>query len=153
MNNHVSESRFYMWRAIFAMAHADGVVTEEESDFLHEYLANVNFTKDQVAELKKDLKYPQDVGAMFSKISEQSDRAQFFYFARLLAWCDGDFDEQEKIILDKLRSSHIANIDIDLISKSVRESAALVAADISEKGVASYSFWDKIRKFQDKEED
>jgi len=152
MNKPVSESRFYMWRAIFAMAHADGVVTEEESDFLQEYLANVKFSEDQVNTLKEDLKHPQDPGEMFSKIDEQSDRAQFFYFARLLAWCDGDFDEQEKTILDTLRSSHIANINIEQISKSVRESASLVATDISEKGVASYSFWDKIRTFQDKED-
>ncbi len=148
MNKEVSESRFYMWRAIFAMAHADGVVTEEESDFLNEYLSNVSFSDQQKSILKEDLKNPQDVGNMFSKIGDQSDRAQFFYFARMLAWCDGDFDEQEKVILDKLKSSHIAAIDIDKVSKSIRESAALVAADISEKGVASFNFWEKLRDLQ-----
>ncbi len=151
MNKTVNESRFYMWRAIFAMAHADGIVTAEESDFLNEYLSNVSFSEEQLNILKEDLKNPQDTSDMFSKITEQSDRAQFFYFALMLAWSDGDFDEQEKVILDNLRLSHIANLNLEQISKSVRESAGLVAADLNQKGV-SMNFWENIRKFYQKEE-
>jgi uncharacterized membrane protein YebE (DUF533 family) len=152
MNNEegISESRFHMWRAIFAMAHADGVVTSEETNFLNEYLARLNFSEEQKKTLVEDLEKAQDVGEMFAKITDQSDRSQFFYFGRMLAWCDGDFDEQEKIILDKLRLSHVSRIDIEQISRSVRESAALVAKDIDRRGDSALDFWENVRKFQDK---
>ncbi|NCC21325.1 MAG: TerB family tellurite resistance protein [Alphaproteobacteria bacterium] len=149
MSKKITESRFYMWRAIFAMAHADGIVTAEESEFMTEYLEHVDFSDAQRKILEEDMRSQQSVPDMFAKITEQSDRSQFFYFARLLAWCDGDFDAQEQAILDKLKVSHLAGLDMELISKSVRDSALLVAEDIKEKGVASTNFWENVRKFQD----
>lgn len=153
MPKEITESRFYMWRAIFAMAHADGVVTDEETEFMKEYLNSLNFSDTQRNILKEDMAAPQSVPDMFSKITAQSDRSQFFYFARLLAWSDGDFDAQERAILDKLKVSHVAGLDMDAISKSVRDSAKLVAEDIKEKGVASTNFWQNLRKFQENMDD
>ncbi len=149
----VTESRFNMWRAVFAMAHADGIVTDEEAEFMDEYLNNVDFTDEQKAVLRADIKDPQNVGEMFAQITEQSDRSQFFYFARLLAWCDGDFDAQEQEILDKMKISHVSGLDMDLISKSVRESAALVAEDLKEQGSASFNFWEKIKSYEENKGD
>ena len=45
MTNNVSESRFYMWRAIFALAHADHIVTDEEYRFMQKALDTENFQR------------------------------------------------------------------------------------------------------------
>ena len=39
----VSESRFYMWRTLFSVAHADNVVTDEEIAFMAHILEDINF--------------------------------------------------------------------------------------------------------------
>ena len=91
MSELVTESRFYMWRAVVALAHADGVVTPHEISFIHEYAQNISFTKGQVSTLADDLQTPQDTYDMFARIMDQSDKKDFFALARALSWCDGDF--------------------------------------------------------------
>jgi uncharacterized membrane protein YebE (DUF533 family) len=149
MSETMTESRFFMWRAIFAMAHADGVVTDDEQEFMDEYLGSLPLSAAQKETLAGDVKTPQDVTEMFANITAQSDRAQFFYFARLLAWSDGDFDAQEKVIIEKLKLPHISSLDMEAVSKSVRDSASLVAEDLNENGGVSISFWENIRKFEE----
>lgn len=99
----LSESRFHMWRAVFALAHADGHVSDEERRFMEIYLSRLTLTPEQKQTLQEDIARAQDVGVMFGKITSEKDSDDFFNFARLLVWCDGDFDEQEKRIMDMMR--------------------------------------------------
>lgn len=115
----MSESQFYMWRAIFALAHADHVVTAEELDFMQGILQSESFTPDQKAVLEKDITEPQDITKMFMSIAEEEDRSHFFYFARMLCWSDGDFDEQEQKIMLTLKSVHVRNTDVDAMIGNV----------------------------------
>jgi len=115
----VTESRFYMWRAVFALAHADHKITDEERLFMEGVLSEELFSEEQTQVLKQDIEETQDISEMFMNISEQEDRSQFFYYARLLCWSDGDFDEQEQKIMLKLKSIHVRNVDIDQMIKNV----------------------------------
>ncbi len=115
----VSEGRFYMWRAVFAMAHADDVVTSEERKYLQGILATEPFSDEQKKMLEKDMDTPQDVAAMFVKIDDQNDRSQFFYHARMLVWSDGDFGEQEQKIIMRLKQTHVRTVDFDQIIKDL----------------------------------
>ena len=115
----VSDSRFYMWRTIFAMAHADHQVTENEQSFMRDALKGEKFSKKQRQILEEDIKSPQNAADMFLKIDEQEDRSRFFYYARMLCWCDGQFDEQEQEIIIRLRQLHAKNIDFDRLLKSL----------------------------------
>lgn len=115
----VSESTFYMWRAVFAMAHADDVVTAEEKKYLHGILANEPFCAEQKRILEKDIDTPQDVANMFVKVEDQHDRSQFFYHARMLVWSDGDFGEQEQKIIMRLKQTHVRTVDFDQIIKDL----------------------------------
>jgi|JI10StandDraft_1071094.scaffolds.fasta_scaffold20526_4 uncharacterized membrane protein YebE (DUF533 family) len=115
----VSESQFYMWRAVFAMAHADNIVTEEEKKYLHGILSRERFTPEQKRILEADILTPQDIASMFVKIDDQSDRSQFFYHARMLVWSDGDFGEQEQKIILRLKQTHVRTIDFDQIMKNL----------------------------------
>lgn len=111
--NTVSESEFYMWRAVFAMAHADDEVTESELKFMNEILEKHNFSTLQKDLLKNDIENKQDISSFFSFITEQKHRSQFFRFARMLCWTDGDFDAQEQAILTKLERMNIQSADFD----------------------------------------
>ncbi len=112
-DNAMEDSRFHMWRAIFALAHADHVITLEERQFMQDILNREPFNDAQRAILRGDIKTPQDIGHMFSEISTQTDRSAFFYFARLLCWCDGDFAEQEQQIVLKLKETHLKELNFD----------------------------------------
>ncbi len=116
----VSESRFNMWRAIFAMAHADDIVSEEETKFMKEAIERYDFSDKQREVLELDIKSPQHVGTSFSRITDSQDKSDFFTFARLMAWCDGDFDEQEQLILTELKKVHIKTLDFDTLVKDVK---------------------------------
>lgn len=102
----LSESRFYMWRAIFAIAHADGVVAPDELEFIQEHTANVPFSDGQKAILAKDLANPQNVVSMFKQVKNEQDIEDFFTLARILCWSDGDFDKQERKIMKQLADMH-----------------------------------------------
>ena len=119
MSEGVSESQFYMWRTVFAMAHADHVVTEDERQFMHRILCEERFSAEQRGVLERDMETPQDVSDMFMQIGEQEDRSRFFYFARMMCWSDGNFDEQEQKIMLALKSIHVRNIDFDKVMENV----------------------------------
>jgi len=113
MSAQVTDSQFYMWRAIFALAHADDVVSPEELRFMSEVMEDIPFSDEQKAVLKSDATEEQSVEAMFKKISDPLDQAEFFRFASKLAHIDGDFGEEEQEIMLRVKQLHLSNVDID----------------------------------------
>jgi len=116
----VTDSELNMWRAIFACAHADDVVTQEERRFLRKALNSEPFSDAQRAVLEQDIEVKQEIGAMFKLITDQKDRSKFFYFARMLFWCDGDFAEQEQKILTALAKEHFDTVKVEEISRAAK---------------------------------
>ncbi len=125
MSEHVTESRFNMWRAVVAMVHADGVVTPHELTFINNHIRDINLSEGQRGVLGEDLQTPQDAYGMFAKIKEQQDKRDFFALARALSWCDGDFDNQEKLIIKHLEKSHM-----DEETQSLLEESREIAGEI-----------------------
>ena len=119
MTSLLTDSRFHMWRAVFAIAHADNVVTSEEKKYLRGVLAREPFSLEQKAILEQDMETAQDIAAMFVKIEEQNDRSQFFYHARMVVWSDGDFGEQEQKIMTRLKQTHISTLDFDKVMRDL----------------------------------
>lgn len=95
----ISESRFYMWRAVVAMAHADSVVRPHEIHFILENTKKLPLDETQRDVLTKDTETPADIRWLFSKIKHEDDRQDFFHLARALSWSDGHFDEREQELL------------------------------------------------------
>ena len=116
----VTESTLNMWRAIFACAHADNVVTQEERRFLRKAINSEPFSEAQRRILEQDIEKGQSIGEMFALITDQQDRSRFFYFARMLFWCDGDFAEQEQKILTALAKTHFDSVKVDEVTKGVK---------------------------------
>jgi uncharacterized membrane protein YebE (DUF533 family) len=109
----INDSEFHMWRTLFAMAHADGVVTNEEIRFMVEAMEDIPFTGDQKSILNKDIKEPQDIVKMFEKISDVKDQARFFQYARDIVHVDGDYGKAEQDVLLKLKKVHLQRADVD----------------------------------------
>lgn len=149
----LTESQFYMWRTLFALAHADQVVTKEEVRFMAEALEDVPFSEEQKAILKKDIKSPQDIIAMFSGVTDAQDQARFFKFAHDLVWADGDFGKAEQEILLKLQKAHIRAVSVDDLIGKVKgiefetpESAGLAARQPRTTKKIIFSFRDMFLK-------
>ena len=98
----VSESEFYMWRAIFAFAFVDTSLSLEEQELLHSYLAKARLSPEQKKVLSEDLLDPKDVVEMYHHITETQHKERFCVLSRALAWCEGDMDAQEARILSKV---------------------------------------------------
>ena len=98
----ISESEFYMWRAVFAFTFVDNVLSLEEQDLLHSYLAKVPFTKEQLKTLREDLLHPKSVVDLYRKITRREDKERFCVLARAIVWCEGDMAAQEREILKRV---------------------------------------------------
>jgi hypothetical protein len=98
----ISESEFAMWRAVFAFSLVDNALSLEEQELLRSYLKTVPFSEAQMDMLKKDFEAPQNVEAMYRKITEPTHKKRFCVLARALVWCEGDMDLQEEKILRRV---------------------------------------------------
>lgn len=120
----LNKSRFNMWRAVVAMVHADGVVTPHELSFIQDHIAHLNLSEGQLRTIGEDLKNAQDVYERFRLISDLEDQRDFFALARALSWCDGDFANQERMIIKHLEkalhdkeSRHMLEESRDLVNE------------------------------------
>lgn len=147
MSSGISQSQFYMWRTLFAVAHADNIVTDEEIAFMAHVLEDIDFSEEQTEILKDDISNPKDIEMMFRGITEQEDRSKFFDFARDLVWVDGDFGTEEQSVMIKLFREHFQNTDVDKLIGQVRlefeedpfdrHRANIIAADDEDSGSLS----------------
>ena len=128
MASGVSASRFYMWRAIVAMIHADGVVTPHEVNFIQEYTKDVPLSDPQKSILARDIAEPQDIYTMFSQIAHPQDKQDFFALARILCWSDGDFQQQERAIMQMLEKIH-SDTESQKFLKGSREDVQEISLD------------------------
>ncbi len=120
-----SISKLYMWRCVVAMAHADGIIHQDEKDYLLTMFGNMRaragMPDEYYAILTEDLQSPQDVANLLPYINEPVYRGQVVYFARLLAYIDGELHPAEEKLLNKLHASVMKGVDLDAIRKEVAE--------------------------------
>ncbi len=122
MTEQISESRFQMWRTVVALAHTDHKVVPEERDLVDNYLGHLPFSEDQKSILREDLEAAQDVADMFDAIDEPSDRGEFFQFARIMVWSDGDLDAQEDRLFERLKGTQMARLNEPNLEEMIRDS-------------------------------
>lgn len=131
--DHVSTSKFYMIRCIIAMAHADGVICNEERAYISALTNRLPLSTEQRNTIETDMVTQQDVGSLFRHINDPCFRGQVVYFARLMAYKDGVLDPSEKELLDRLHALATDGLDIETIrgeaQKAVR--AELLVHDIT----------------------
>lgn len=120
----VGNSQFYMIRCVIAMAHADGDVSAEERAYADALIDRMPFNAEQTAILHADLLQPQDVSDLLRYINDPKFRGQVVYFARLMAYKDGNLHPSEDELLHYLHLSVTQNLDMDAIRAQVKEEVA-----------------------------
>lgn len=113
MSEPVTDSRFYMWRTLFAIVHADQNVSKQEVRFMAEVLEDVPFSDAQRAILREDMLQLQDPVEMFRNVTSIKDQAQFFKIARDVVWADGAYSLEEQDILLTLKKMHVSAVSVD----------------------------------------
>ncbi len=96
------DQMFALWRAVFALVHVDGAITEEEVSYIEKIKDAFNFTRKQKKIIKTDLKNRQDVASLFEEITQVNYQRQFFVMARTIIWCDGYLHELELEAVNKI---------------------------------------------------
>jgi uncharacterized membrane protein YebE (DUF533 family) len=124
----LSQSQFYMWRCVIALAHADGHVQEEERAYLQRIIAGLDRRHGLSAEQKKvfetDMAQPQDVAALLPHVTDPQFRGQLIDFGRMLVWADGKLTPDEETVLQKLHGDLVGKLDVDGLRTEVRRELA-----------------------------
>lgn len=118
--DHVGTSKFYMIRAVIAMAHADGVVCGDEREHVEKLIKRMPFDEEQKTTLRSDLDEKQNVSYLLANINDPKYRGQVVYFARLLAHKDGELHPNEEKLLERMRLTVTDGLDMDAIREDVR---------------------------------
>lgn len=117
-----------MWRCIITMAHADGMIHDEERKYFNKIFNNMReragLSAENLALLVSDLSNPQDPFEMLKYINEPQYRSQVIYFARLLAYKDGELHPSEDALLQKLHAQVIEGVNLEDIKKEVQSNIA-----------------------------
>lgn len=98
----LNNSEFQMWRALFAFAFTDGILSVDEKNVLSDHLKDVELTEDQKKTLVKDMQNNEPVEGLYRKITNDDYKQLFCDVARTLAWCEGEIDRQEEEILKRV---------------------------------------------------
>ena len=117
----VGTSKFYMLRCIIAMAHADGVVCDEEIAYMSAIMNRIPLNDEQRDTLENDFLEKQNISTLFAHINEPSYRGQVVYFARLMAYKDGDLHPSEQELLDRLHKMATDGLDIETIRADAKK--------------------------------
>lgn len=135
----VSNSEFYMWRTLFALAHADDIVTYEEIRFMAEVFEDVAFSDAQRRILEDDVKTPQDAEAMFRQVTDSKDQSAFFNHARRLVHIDGDYALEEQELMIRLQEIHVKSVNLDeLVGTVALEFEDEQKRDFSDIGIVDF---------------
>ncbi len=128
----VSNSKLYMLRCLIAMAHADGVFCDLEREYITTMMDRLPLKPEQRSTLENDFITPQDVGDLFRHINDPRFRGQVVYFARLMAFKDGNLHPKEQELLEYLHLMAVDGLDMDAIRIQAREAtqAELFVHDI-----------------------
>lgn len=136
MSEGLNPSRFSMWRAVVSMMHADFVVKPHEINFILESLRDLPLSPDQHKQLMEEIYTPAVIDEAFHAITSPIDKEDFFHLARALAWADGDFDETEQQLIERLADLHFDIADKSILTRS-RKDFDLYMAD-NESALASH---------------
>ena len=113
-----------MWRALLAIAWADGDCGEEETAYFGQVFDNLpryyDMTRDQKNLLADALEKPEKAEALFPYINDPEVRGMLVTFAEDLVLLDGVVDPGEEAILQHLRQWNLP-CDKEALRQEVRQ--------------------------------
>jgi hypothetical protein len=139
--NTEQENRFYMWRTILAVAHADGTVCDDEKEYLQSVINKMSergFVSGAQQEiLISDLNKQQDSAEMISQIDDPKYRGQIMHFATMLANKDGKTCRDENELINYLYFQATKDLDMNLIKAEARAATQAYMVEHEVKNIDS----------------
>lgn len=124
----VSESLFYMWRAVICMAHADGIVHQSERDLFERIFENMGRAYDiapaYLDTFRKDLDAPQGIDRLLPHITDPECKSLLIFFSQVVACADGKLDFSEAALIGKLDAAFGAQPDTETTVEQIRADIA-----------------------------
>jgi uncharacterized tellurite resistance protein B-like protein len=139
----MTDSKFHVWRCLFALVHADDVVADEERDFMTNVLNNFNFSDEQKSTLENDAENKQDPIAIFEKITEERDQKLCLNMAYDIVLIDGEYHDKEYAVMQQLQACHdrntgqISEEDFDAIIQRHMQNRSKSYDEVLQKGSAA----------------
>lgn len=112
--------KYHMLRCMIALAHADGVMREEEIVYLRPFLSRIPFTPEQRERLELDFDQAQQLWPLFAQINNPVVRAQVLYFARIIAHQDGVTSVSEDDLITRLNIQIMEGVDLAALKQAAR---------------------------------
>lgn len=117
----MDESKFNLWRACFSFCFVDGFLDPAEEKWIHEKLANLNFSDEQKKTLLADLKNPPAIDKLLPLITKPADRGFLVNNLRQLSKIDHMLSDAEKTKIEAVRSGVISKLDMVGLEKIIEE--------------------------------
>lgn len=124
-----TKSHFAVFRAAIALAWADHELHKEEQDRILVFIEkNEELSDAQRERLKQDLQQPINMDDVWPEITDKLDRAHVINIADTIFWEDGELCHSEKEVYEKIKSKHMATLDMDFIREDIANCRKELAA-------------------------
>lgn len=124
----LSESQFQMWRAVIAIAQADGKIQPEERAQIDRALGALDrvhgLTEAQKKTVNDDFAAPKKVASILPLITEPQFRGELIHFAQAIAWADNELSVDEEGILTALKAGQMTVVDQNQLRADVKKHLA-----------------------------
>lgn len=114
-----NESKFHMWRGCIAAVWIDGVLAEEELNWVMNKIETLRFTEEQKIILLSDLKGNINFKEIVSKISDKRDMAFLAYQIKLIGHMDKDFSENEAKLYKSWNEIVLGGVDLEAMEEII----------------------------------
>ncbi|EQC52361.1 DUF533 domain-containing protein [Bacteriovorax sp. DB6_IX] len=105
------ESYLNLWRAVIGLTTVDGIVTDQEREWINKFMAQIKISDEERAILEDDIQNPKNAITFIDQITEASHLSQLHHLANIVFKSD-DFDHKESVYLDKIHKHIETRVDL-----------------------------------------
>ena len=112
----LSQSCFFKWRCLIALASVDAKLDPNERKFFSEQLNQLkgeNISMEQMQILSEDLKVPKQPEVFFIRVEDPLEKLDLLRMAYFLFNSDGEFEVREQQVYEYLKTEISKSLDID----------------------------------------
>lgn len=140
----LSQSSYYKWRCLIALANVDAKLDPDEIKFFREQLKLLEgegITQEQMEQLVSDLKNPMQPEVFFARVDDIFDKIDLVRMAYHLFNSDGEFEAREQQVYEYLLEqvsdkSDLSKEELDKLAKMEDDKLSVSIKPFVEKVMA-----------------
>ncbi len=116
----VQSSKVALYRGLIALAWADHELHPDEKDTLHSIInSHRDLTDDDRAGLNAQVDTPVALTDVWPDITNVQDRARLIDMANIIFQQDGDYCEDEEMLITRFQQKHLSSIGVERITQDL----------------------------------